>query len=104
MPDEDMAAKVAEVQRVAAEAEAEAVSENGAVRVVAGPAGQIKLLDLQLSAFDMSGVELGELLVQTIHAATRNADAAMEAAVNSIFGEVFAGLGEDEGTGDDRPR
>ena len=97
MPNEDMSAKGAEVQRIAAEAEAEAVSENGAVRVVAGPAGQIKLLDFQLSAFDMSGVELGELIVETIRSATRNADAAMEAAVNSVFGDMFAGLADDEG-------
>ena len=97
MADNEMSAKVAEMQRLAAEAEADAVSEGGAVRVTAGPAGRVKKIDLEMSAFQMSGVELGELMVETIKAATRNADAVMESTVNEIFGETFAALGEDEG-------
>ncbi|WP_084546469.1 YbaB/EbfC family nucleoid-associated protein [Glycomyces arizonensis] len=57
------------LQRLVAEAEAEATSENSAVRVLAGPGGQIKELDLRPNAFQMSGVELGEMIVETLRAA-----------------------------------
>ena len=52
-----------------ASAEAEVTSENSAVRIVAGPGGQVKEIDLRLEAFAMSGVELGEMIVETLNAA-----------------------------------
>lgn len=48
------------------QAEAEAVSEAGMVRIVAGPGGQVKEIDLRNNAFELSGVELGEVIVATM--------------------------------------
>ncbi|WP_100448888.1 YbaB/EbfC family nucleoid-associated protein [Glycomyces xiaoerkulensis] len=96
MPDEDMRDKIAEVQRLAVESETESVSEDGAVRVVAGPGGAVKELDLRLSAFQMSGVELGEVVTQTIKTATENADRDMSDQAGRILGAVLGGDEEEQ--------
>jgi DNA-binding protein YbaB len=85
----DMHHKVAEAQRLAAETTAEAVSEDGAVRVVAGPGGEVREIDLRMSAFELSGVELGELTAATVKAATVAADAALAAAVRASLSDMF---------------
>ncbi|MFG3342551.1 YbaB/EbfC family nucleoid-associated protein [Glycomyces sp. NPDC048151] len=95
-PTADMQRKAGEIQRLAAEAEGEAVSEDGKVRVVAGAAGNIKVLDLRLSAFELSGVELGEVIVETIKAAERKVQADLSAEMSRIMGvsvgeDVFGG-------------
>ncbi|MCD0442313.1 YbaB/EbfC family nucleoid-associated protein [Glycomyces sp. A-F 0318] len=85
-PTADMRQRAAEIQRLAVEAEGEAVSEDGAVRVVAGAAGNLKELDLRLNAFELSGYELGELIVETIRAADRKVAAELSAAMAGIMG------------------
>jgi DNA-binding protein YbaB len=85
-PAEDMRRKAKEIERLAAELEGEAVSEDGAVRVVTGAAGNVKVLDLRMSAYQMSGVELGELIVETIRAAGSKAQADMMQRVGTIMG------------------
>lgn len=88
MPD-DMQSRVAEVQRLATETEAEAVSEYGEVRVVAGPSGVIKEIDLRMKAFQLSGVELGEEIVKTIKSATTKADQELSQQVDRIMNDLF---------------
>jgi DNA-binding protein YbaB len=95
-PTVDMQRKAGEIQRLAAEARGEAVSEDGTVRVVAGAAGDIKELDLRLSAFELSGVELGEVIVETIKAAEKKVQADLSAEISQIMGmpigdDVFGG-------------
>lgn len=111
MPDEqteDMRSRAKEVERIAVEARAEAVSEDGAVRVVAGAGGSIREIDLQLSAFQMSGVELGEAIVETIRAAERRVQTELAAEVGRIMGfevpsDAFGGRpGIDEQSGEQR--
>jgi DNA-binding protein YbaB len=85
-PTAEMQRQAAEIQRLAVEAEAEAVSEDGAVRVVAGAAGNLKELDLRLNAFQMSGYELGELIVETIRAADRKVNAELSEAMSRVMG------------------
>lgn len=95
-PTADMQRKTGEIQRLAAEAEGEAVSEDGTVRVVAGAGGNIKQLDLRMSAFQLSGIELGEVIVATINAAERKVQADLSAEMARIMGtpaggDVFGG-------------
>jgi DNA-binding protein YbaB len=95
-PAMDMQRKAGEIQRLAVEARGEAVSEDGTVRVVAGAAGDIKELDLRLSAFELSGVELGEVIVETIKAAEQKVQADLSAEMTRIMGmpvggDVFGG-------------
>jgi len=85
----DMQDRVKEIQRVAAEIECEALSENGEVRVVAGSGGRIKEIDLRMSAFELSGLELGEIIVGAIGAANRKAEEAVTAAVSSLMSGVL---------------
>lgn len=85
-PTADMQRQAAEIQRLAVEAEGEAVSEDGAVRVVAGAAGNLKVLDLRINAFQMSGYELGELIVETIKAADRRVAAELSEAMARVMG------------------
>ncbi|SDD84586.1 YbaB/EbfC family nucleoid-associated protein [Glycomyces harbinensis] len=85
-PTADMQRQAAEIQRLAVEAEGEAVSEDGAVRVVAGAAGNLKVLDLRLNAFQLSGYELGELIVETIQAADRKVAAELSEAMTRVMG------------------
>ncbi|MQM27411.1 YbaB/EbfC family nucleoid-associated protein [Glycomyces albidus] len=89
-PAEDMRRKAKEIERLAVELEGEAVSEDGAVRVVTGAAGNIKELDLRMSAYQMSGVELGELIVETIRAADRRTQADLAQRVGAIMGVAVA--------------
>ncbi|WP_205326019.1 YbaB/EbfC family nucleoid-associated protein [Glycomyces sp. YM15] len=93
MPQEDMSARIAEAQRLAVEAEAEVVSETGAVRVVAGPGGRVKELDLRMSAFEISGVELGEIIAETVRAAGSKLEADLTASINDVLGGMFDGAG-----------
>lgn len=89
MSEDEVAAmqrRAQEVQRLAVEAEAEAVSEDGAVRAVAGPAGDIKVLDLRLNAFELSGVELGEAIVATVNAAEAKAKTELSEEIGRILG------------------
>ena len=95
---EDMQQRARQVQQMAAQAEAEAVSENGAVRVVAAPGGRPKELDLRQNAFQMSGVELGEMIVETMRAANQKLESEMAAEVNRILGAQLTNL-----TGDEEP-
>lgn len=85
----DMHDKIAEAQRLATEVTAEAVSEDGAVRVVARPGGDVQEIDLRLNAFDLSGVELGELTAATVKAATRAADAVLAEAIRGSLSDMF---------------
>lgn len=80
--------KVAEVQRLATEMEAETVSEDGEVRVVAGASGVVKEIDLRMKAFQLSGVELGEVIAATIKSATAKADQELSEQVNGIMGDL----------------
>lgn len=94
---EDMRSKTKAIERLAVELRAEAISEGGAVRVVAGAADSIRELDLRLNAFELSGVELGELIVETIEAANRKARAEMAEQTGKIMGlpvspNVFGGV------------
>ncbi|WP_030144256.1 YbaB/EbfC family nucleoid-associated protein [Glycomyces sp. NRRL B-16210] len=105
MTEDEVAAmqrRAQEVQHLAVEAEAEAVSEDGGVRVVAGPAGDIKVLDLRLNAFELSGVELGEAIVATVNAAENKAKTELSAEIGRIlgtgptdFGGGFGGIDTD---------
>jgi DNA-binding protein YbaB len=81
--------RIAEVQRMAAELTAEAVSPDGAVRVVAGPAGEVKQIDQRLSAFELSGVELGEVTAAAVKTATSAADRELAARVRGLMSDVF---------------
>ncbi|GAB3234581.1 hypothetical protein GCM10027447_31860 [Glycomyces halotolerans] len=97
MDGNEMQGKAQELQRLAMEVEAEAVSENSAVRVLAGPGGRVKELDLRPNAFQMSGLELGEMIAETVRAAGKQVEAEMNTAVNRILGPQFVGLADDEG-------
>lgn len=88
MPDDDMSAKFARIQRLAAETEAEAVAEGGTVRVVAGPSGQIKEIDVRFNALELSGAELGDAITETIKAAGRQADRALAEEVGRLLGRA----------------
>ncbi|GAB3656135.1 YbaB/EbfC family nucleoid-associated protein [Glycomyces tarimensis] len=96
---DDMRRRAMEVQRIATEAQAEAVSEHGEVLVVASPGGRIKELDLRQSAFQMSGVELGEMIVETIRTANHKLETELTATISGILG---AGLTNP--TGDEEPQ
>ncbi|HEU5127813.1 MAG TPA: YbaB/EbfC family nucleoid-associated protein [Glycomyces sp.] len=78
------------IQRLVAEAEAEVTSENSAVRIVAGPGGQIKEIDLRLEAFGMSGVELGEMIVETLNAAHAEVERELAATISRETGLAIA--------------
>lgn len=95
MSNEEIQRRVAEVQRLATETEAEAVSEDGEVRVVAGSSGVVKEIDLRLKAFQISGVELGEVIVQTIRSATGKADRELSEQVAGVMEGAFDGPGEE---------
>ena len=84
-----MRSKVADIQRLATETEAEAVSADGEVRVVAGVSGVVKEIDLRMKAFELSGVELGEVIAETIKSATTKADQELSQQVNSIMGDFM---------------
>lgn len=95
-PTADMQRKAGDIQRLAVEARGEAVSEDGSVRVVTGAAGDLRELDLRLSAFQLSGVELGEAIVETIRAAEHKVQAELSAEMSRIMGlpvseNVFGG-------------
>lgn len=89
----DMQRRAQEMQRLALEAEAEVVSEDGAVRVVAGPAGNVKVLDLRLNAFNLSGVELGEVVVETINAAEKKAQTELSQEIGRLMGTSVDAFG-----------
>ena len=91
----DMNNKIAEAQRLAAEVTAEAVSEDGAVRVVSRPGGDVKEIDLRMNAFELSGVELGELTAATVKAAQSAADAVLAEAVRASLSDIFEGEREE---------
>lgn len=95
---QDMQRVTREVQRIVTEARAEAVSENGAVRVVAGPGGQIQELSLEYSAYQMSGVELGEMIVETIKDATRKLETELSAEVERIMSAAMPSTGDEKGS------
>jgi DNA-binding protein YbaB len=78
---EDMRRKAKAIEKVAVEVQGEAISEDGAVRVVAGAADSIKELDLRMSAF-----QLGELIVTTIKDANAKVQAELAERVGEIMG------------------
>lgn len=86
----DIHSKLAEAQRLAAEVEVEAVSENGEVRVVAGPGGDVRTIDLRMNAFELSGLELGELTAATVKTATDEADRELSEQIRRTLSDVFA--------------
>ncbi|MBO3735588.1 YbaB/EbfC family nucleoid-associated protein [Glycomyces niveus] len=94
---EAMQARTREIERMAAEARGEAVSENGEVRIVAKAGGRIEELDLRLSAFELSGVELGELIVSTLRTAEDQLDAQLTSAIQAAMGSLGA-FTEEEGS------
>ncbi|WP_112141256.1 YbaB/EbfC family nucleoid-associated protein [Glycomyces dulcitolivorans] len=85
----DIHSKLAEAQRLAAETEVEAVSEDGSVRVVAGPGGDVRMIDLRMNAFELSGLELGEITTATVKAATDEADRELSEAIRRTLTDVF---------------
>ena len=91
-----MRQRALDIQRIAVETRSEAVSEEGEVRVVAGPGGSVKELDLRLNAFELSGVELGELIVKTLRAADEKVAAELSAAIERKMGGLDTLLGEGE--------
>lgn len=95
----DMQERIREVQRLAGEATGEAVSEGGEVRVVAGSGGSVLELDLRMSAFQLSGLELGEVIVETIKAADAKVSQSLTAAIGTLMGGV---LPDDEAEGEQR--
>ncbi|MEU6857685.1 YbaB/EbfC family nucleoid-associated protein [Glycomyces sp. NPDC046736] len=92
----EMRQRALDIQRMATEAQAEVVSEEGEVRVVSAPGGRVKELDLRLNAFQLSGVELGELIVETLHAADAKVTAELTAAITRSMSGVDTLLGEGE--------
>ncbi|MDA1363028.1 YbaB/EbfC family nucleoid-associated protein [Glycomyces luteolus] len=94
---EAMQARTREIERMAAEARGEAVSEHGEVRVVAAAGGRIEELDLRMSAFELSGLELGELIVSTLRSAESQLDAQLTSAIQAAMGSLGAFTTEEEG-------
>jgi DNA-binding protein YbaB len=105
-PDADMSAKLAQVRLLAEEAEAEVVAEDGTVRVVAGPSGQIKEIDLRMSALELSGAELGDIITETIKAAGSKADRTLSEEIGHLLGREVPTitLGGATKTGEERHR
>jgi DNA-binding protein YbaB len=93
---EAMQARTREIERIAAEARGESVSERGEVRVVVGGGGRIHELDLRMSAFELSGVELGEVIVSALRAAEDQLEAQLTSAVQATMGS-FAFTEEEPG-------
>jgi DNA-binding protein YbaB len=91
---DDKQAKVAELQRLVLETKAESTSEDGAVRVVAAPNGVVKEIDLRMSAFSLSGVELGEQITSMVKAATAKADRTMSDEIGRMMADAFNGIEE----------
>lgn len=89
-PAQDMRRKAKEIERVAVEVRGEAISEGGEVRILAGAADTVFEIDLRMSAFELSGVELGELIVQTIKDADRKVQADLAESVGAIMGRTVA--------------
>jgi DNA-binding protein YbaB len=85
---EAMQARTREIERIAAEARGESVSEHGEVRVVAAGGGRIAELDLRMSAFELSGVELGEVIVATLRAAEDQLEAQLTSAIQATMGSL----------------
>jgi DNA-binding protein YbaB len=85
-PAKEMQRKAKEIERIAVEARGEAISEDGEVRVVAGAGDTLLEIDLRLKAFELSGVELGELIVRTIDDANQKVQADLAEAVGAIMG------------------
>jgi hypothetical protein len=94
---EAMQARTREIERIAAEARGESASEHGEVRVVAVSGGRIAELDLRMSAFELSGVELGEVIVSTLRAAQDRLDAQLALAVQAAMGSLGDLAEEEEG-------
>jgi DNA-binding protein YbaB len=90
-------ARTKEIERMAAEARGEAVSEHGEVRVVAAAGGRIEELDLRMSAFELSGVELGEVIVSTLRAAEEQLDAQLTSAIQAAMGSLGSFTEEEQG-------
>lgn len=93
---EAIQARTREIERMAAEARGEAVSEHGEVRVVAAAGGRIEDLDLRMSAFELSGVELGEVIVSTLRTAEEQLDAQLTSAIQAAMGSLGAFAEEEE--------
>jgi hypothetical protein len=66
------------------------------VRVVAGPGGEVKEIDLRLGAFELSGVELGELTAATVKRATADADRRLSEGIRGMLSGVFAAEQEEQ--------
>jgi DNA-binding protein YbaB len=94
---EAMQARTREIERIAAEARGESVSEGGEVRVVASAGGRIAELDLRMSAFELSGVELGEIIVSTFRAAEDQLDAQLTSAIQATMGSLADLAAEEDG-------
>ncbi|PRY61251.1 MULTISPECIES: YbaB/EbfC family nucleoid-associated protein [Glycomyces] len=86
----DIHSRLAEAQRLAAEVTAEVESEDGTVRVTAGPGGDIRRIDLSMSAFDLSGVELGETVTALVKAAADEADRELSEAIRQTLAGMFS--------------
>ncbi|THV30102.1 YbaB/EbfC family nucleoid-associated protein [Glycomyces paridis] len=86
LSDDDMSAKFARMRLLAEEAEAEVISEEGTVRVVAGPSGQIKEIEVRLHALELSGAELGDVITETLKSAGRAADRTLAEEIGRLLG------------------
>lgn len=84
-----LADKSARLQRAITEIEAEVVAEGGAVRVIAGPGGQIHKIDLGFQVFELSAAELGPIVAEAVRAAELAVDSKAQEAVRAMLGEQF---------------
>lgn len=60
------------------------------MRVVAGPSGQIKEIDLRFHALELSGAELGDRIGDTIKEAGRKADRGLAEEVGRLLGQTIS--------------
>ena len=98
----DVAARMRQVQDAVAHATAEVTSEDHVVTVVAGPGGAVRSVQLSTRAAQLTGAELGEIVVRTIREANARADAEIRAALTGAapapsFAELRARLRQERG-------
>ncbi|MDR7275456.1 YbaB/EbfC family nucleoid-associated protein [Catenuloplanes atrovinosus] len=78
----DVAARLRQVREAVEDAAAEVTSEDHAVTVVAGPGGAVRSVRLSSRAFQLTGAELGEVVVRTIRQANAQVDAEIRATLS----------------------
>lgn len=79
-----------QVEEIAKSVEAEVSSDDSAVRVIVGAGGSIKDMELTHRAFQKSGAELGELIVDTLRKAERRVQEEMSSRMSEVFGRTIS--------------